>query len=407
MTFQVEFATQPKILNVEFDTALNISGGYDDGYNDGFTTGKEEGLTEGEAIGIAKGGKIALQEFMDARGGLVKLCYNGMLKYDAAVWLLSKVDTSKYTDANNMFYGCSWAKFPLCDTSGVKDASSMFSMCQGTTEYMPNYDFRNVENFYETFRNMTQTVSLPDLETPNATNTSGMYWGCGKLTRAPRLDTSKVTNMNSMFYGCTKIPSVPQYDTSAVKYCNAMFRDCKSLESLPSFDFSKVTSIENWAYNCTNLITVGKIDFSSATTVNYIFRECPKLESADVDIRSASITNAIFGNCTNLTNIKVRNIKCSLAVGSGTTYGHLLTLDSLIGLCYELRATSSQKTLTMGSANLEKLANVYVREIPITDAMREADDLIDEKLPFEVCDSTADGATLITDYVLLKNWKLA
>jgi hypothetical protein len=84
----------------------------------------------------------------------------------------------------------------------------------------------------------------------------------------------------------------------------------------------------------------------------------------------------------------------------------LLTLESLIGLCYELRDTGSSKTLTIGSANLAKLANVYVRAIEITDDMRAADDLIDEKLPFEVCESTDEGATLISEYVLLKNWQL-
>ena len=39
--------------------------------------------------------------------------------------------------------------------------------------------------------------------------------------------------------------------------------------------------------------------------------------------------------------------------------------------------------------------------------MRAEDDLIDEKYPFARCESTDEGATLITDYISVKNWKLA
>jgi hypothetical protein len=64
------------------------------------------------------------------------------------------------------------------------------------------------------------------------------------------------------------------------------------------------------------------------------------------------------------------------------------------------------------------LETVYVKSIAITDAVRERfeimegvvienDDLIDEKLPFVVCEPTDEGATLITEYVLLKNWQVA
>jgi hypothetical protein len=94
-------------------------------------------------------------------------------------------------------------------------------------------------------------------------------------------------------------------------------------------------------------------------------------------------------------------------VGSGTSYGHLLTVDSLTHLIYELIKQSSSRTLTVGTANLAKLAGVYVKAIDITDEMRAEDDLIDEKKPFVVCESTDDGAMLITDYAsTIKNWTI-
>jgi len=125
------------------------------------------------------------------------------------------------------------------------------------------------------------------------------------------------------------------------------------------------------------------------------------------DLRSATTLSDMFRNCVALTECRIKNIGAKLQVGSGSTYGHLLTVESLVHMIGELRTKTSSTTFTIGTTNLEKLANVYVRTIEITDEMRAEDDLIDEKLPFEVCESTDEGATLITDYVGFKNWELA
>lgn len=127
------------------------------------------------------------------------------------------------------------------------------------------------------------------------------------------------------------------------------------------------------------------------------------------DFRTMDYSNSVFHNMQNIREIWVKNIKNAggLQVGSGSSWGHLLTVESLIHLIKELRQTTRSLTLTIGNVNLEKLANVYVRLVEITDEMRAEDDLIDEKLPFEVCESTDDGAVLITDYVALKSWTLA
>ena len=57
--------------------------------------------------------------------------------------------------------------------------------------------------------------------------------------------------------------------------------------------------------------------------------------------------------------------------------------------------TSSQ-TLTIGSANLEKIAGLYCR---ITDDTNE-------KKTMELCESTDEGAMTLVDYALEKGWNI-
>ena len=171
--------------------------------------------------------------------------------------------------------------------------------------------------------------------------------------------TQNVTNFQSMFSYATSITRPPLFYIGSTVYAANLFSNTK-IEIIDGYDFRGV-------YNATKFVD----------------------------------------NCANLKEIWIKNIKVDIQVGSGETWGHLLTEESLIHLVKELRDTGSAKTLTVSTPSLEKLSSVYVRTIDITDEMRAEDDLIDEKLPFEVCESTDEGAMLITDYVALKNWNLA
>lgn len=175
-----------------------------------------------------------------------------------------------------------------------------------------------------------------------------------------------------------------------------------------TLDLSSVTSMYCLFSGQISLTDIGNIvGTHKCTDFRAAFRYCSNLPSIpELDCRSATLTGDIVSNCSKLTSLRLKNLKVSTQIGSGTSWGHLINVDDLIFMIYHLRDTGSSKTFTIGSDNLDKLANVYVRTISITDKMRAEDDLIDEKLPFEVCESTDEGAIRITDYVTLKNWIL-
>lgn len=209
------------------------------------------------------------------------------------------------------------------------------------------------------------------------------FSGCEKLTEAPFINTSAAQNASYMFDGCRALKSVPLYELGAVERFTYMFRYCDTLETTPLFDTRGATHLTGMFFVCKSLRVIPAYN-----------------------CRNVNDFTVMCHNCNNLAEIWIKNIKSSLQVGSGVSFGHLLTVESLVHLIGELRDTGSLLTLTVGSANLEKLANVYVRTIDITDEMRAKDDLINEKLPFEVCESTDEGAMLVEDYTLLKNWAI-
>lgn len=226
-------------------------------------------------------------------------------------------------------------------------------------------------------------------------------------TEIPLFDISNVTDMEGMFHTCKNLTAVPSFDTSKAVNMKLAFTNCTSLTTFPLLDTSKVTDMSYMFQTCTSLTTIPLLDTSKVTNMDSMFRFCHSLITVPrLDVRNVNVSGAMLGSCCNLTECWLRNIKTNLQVGSGSSWGHLLTLESLIHLIKELRDTGSMKQLTIGSVNLNKLANVYVKTVPITDEMRAEDDLIDEKLPFEVCESTDEGAMLITNYALLKNWSV-
>lgn len=236
---------------------------------------------------------------------------------------------------------------------------------------------------------------------------NNLFASCFSIKEPPLFDTSKIYDMTSMFSGCKSLTSVPPYDTSNASRMAYMFQGCESLTNIPLFDTSNVTSMSYMFYNCHSLTTVPLLDMSKNSDTTSMFYYCYSLTTVPpLDLRNIPNVSNMFTNCRSLTECWLRNIKTNLQIGSGTSYGHLLTVESLLHLIKECRDTGSTKTLTIGTANLEKLANTYVKLVDITDEMRAEDDLIDEKLPFEVCESIDEGAMLITEYVIEKNWQL-
>lgn len=225
---------------------------------------------------------------------------------------------------------------------------------------------KNLTSFYNLFKNLSDmtdadlaTSGISKDNTSQVTSVEGMFNRCSSITRTPEMDLQNCTNMKMFVERCTGLKSLPMYDTK------------------------KVTNFQSCIYNCVELEEIPAWDVRSGTNFGY----------------------GVSYN-RNVKNIWLKNIKANFDL----TTCDSVTQECIIHIIKELRNTGSAKTLSLGSTNMKKITGdnaVYVKTIAITDEMRAEDDLIDEKSPFVVCESTDEGAMLITEYAKTKNWNIA
>lgn len=265
------------------------------------------------------------------------------------VLVSSPAERVKITDAAYLFYGD--ARLDLID----------------------KVDISECENFDNAFGKCS-LKQIPKLDTSNGTNFKNMFYSCKNLTQIPALDTSKGTNFNQMFYDCYKLTQIPELDTSNGTNFGYMFNACTDLTQIPELDTSNGTSFGYMFAYCSNLTRIPRLDVNKGTSFS-----------------------STFNSCSKLTDLYLYNIRKSIQIGNGTSWGHLLTVDSLVHTIKELCTVTSTQTLTMGNANLEKIADLYCKIIDDTN----------EKKPMELCESTDEGAMTLIDYAAEKGWTIA
>lgn len=308
-----------------------------------------------------------------------------------------------------------------------------------------NYnDTENITNFYGMFYYST-LKNIPIMNMEDANNLNYMFYD-SKIEEIDfnRLNFSKATNLGDMFNKCIGNSLQTSLDIEVSDECKSAYQmffrsDIKNLFKFKLtgkniYNFNSMLStyntgpyIEELEINTSvkddnlnlsgmsnnkylkkitiNLTNVDEHEYRSVN-LNTVFYGSINLIEVNLNLNKYYIingsTSSAFNNCKSLEILNIKNIKSSLQIGSGTTYGHLLTLDSLLNTIQECINAGSALTLTIGTANIEKLANVYVR---LTNEAEE--DESNPKLPMEVCESTDEGAMTITEYMTLKNWSIA
>lgn len=243
---------------------------------------------------------------------------------------------------------------------------------------------------------------LNGLDTSKVTDMSNMFYGCKALTTIPQLDTRNVADMSSMFFGCAALTAIPQLDTSNATNMASMFAACVALTAIPSLDTSNVINMSNMFGSCNSLTSIPQLDTSNVINMSNMFSGCSALTSIPLldmnKVIGSYSTSSMFNKCENLTNLTLLNIHQHIDVKESP----LLTTDSLVNTMKECIKQTSTRTLTLHATSKANIANVYVK---FTDGSTTID--VGQKGNVVVCESTDEGAMLITDYMALKSWSVA
>lgn len=356
-------------------------------------------------------GKDMLQQLVDLTGKLTGLNNNPTVtNYD----FLENLDTSKVTSFESMFSGDSLLeRVPdSWDTSKAINFSQCFNFSNSRNSVMtrlPNWDYSKGENFESFIRN-TDKITEVNVNIPNAKNCSAMFQFCYEIKKANIVTSEKLIYISSMFYS-TALEEVDISNTENVLYASNCFSYCRNLVNFPKLNLKNCTTANGFIASSNEIKQLPSDLFGNKVTnfSNFAYN-CSALEDCELDMLSCTGSNSMFYNCSNLTNLKLHNIKINTAIGSRTSYGTKLTKESLIFCIKELwsyKDTTTKRTLTMSTPSKTLIADVYVKLITPTQEQIEADPYINNKLPCEVCESTDEGAMTITAYANLKNWTIA
>ena len=186
--------------------------------------------------------------------------------------------------------GCIWQGYDLSIRTVIFDESFVNCHCIESTSYW-FYGFRELTlikglNYLDTSKvtNMEsmfagcsslKSLDVSGFDTSKVTNMSRMFSGCESLTSLDLsgFDTSKVTDMNNMFLSCRSLKSLnlSGFNTSNVTDMCSMFSRCESLISLDlsGFNTSNVTDMTWMFERCSSLQS---LDLSSFDTRKVVYQ---------------------------------------------------------------------------------------------------------------------------------------
>jgi hypothetical protein len=225
---------------------------------------------------------------------------------------------------------------PYIDSSKLKCGAYMFSNDYGTDlRLLENLDSSEMVYMERFCYNRLDLTEAPKLNTINCQNCISMFSGCKNMTGKIVLDSPKVTSFNSAFQLCQKVTEISINTDSCTNIAYAFAVNYGLLEMVTLTDTSKVIS---WVAT-----------FNQARQMHTV--------NGELTMQNTNACTVLFNSCTGLENIRYKYIGVT---SNGLSFASCskLSVESLLSILNALSdntALDTTYTVTLGSANLEKL----------------------------------------------------
>ena len=101
-------------------------------------------------------------------------------------------------------------------------------------------DYSEVTSFSDYWRDRSEIIEFPLIDTSSGTNFYQAWRNCNSLTSFPLIDTSSGTSFYQAWRNCTSLTSFPLIDTSSGTSFNSAWYYCTSLTSFPANAFDNI-----------------------------------------------------------------------------------------------------------------------------------------------------------------------
>lgn len=278
----------------------------------------------------------------------------------------------------------------ICDNVKKLDSTFQGYTGEGLDDIVEGLGTSRVESFNRTFYNSS-------------------------LKRIPNgMGFSSATTLEAFCGGCTFDTDITLSNLQKVKTFMYAFRNIHGVKIITLNDLDAVTNMASLADLETDRGDILEEihingNTSNVTGVGYMCSQRKKLKILKGLnlINVSSNTRFLYYNSA-LEELEIFNIKKTLQIGSGTSWGHKLTDASLINTAKELwdLTGGTSQTLTVSTPSNARFDAIYVKLVTPTAEQIANDPYINNKKPCEVCESTDEGAMTLREYVVSKNWEL-